>query len=547
MDLNRIYRFYNNYLRNHILKITSFSLAFVLLILSVINIQFTVRSHDRLQLVPNLNGSMLLIGLTCIYLGMILSKIWNKKFFIKFGVIYGLYLFFSYILDVSLKLNEKQFAFLKYLQYSFFKVDFIFYIALIFLSAFVYHYLISVFFSWFEKYLIPISNDREIYTFIFYTFSLTAFCLTDSKFFDAVMETNFITHFLKNNILKLTIPNLMELNILILILIIFVFFISCYIVKGISELENNKPGVGLAVFSSVVFSILLNYFLQYTIRTDLIIMEKYIFPGATLFQISIFFAIFLLLYSIINEYLLASIINILLIIGISISSYLKYQFRQEPLLPSDLSWLKNPGSLLGFVGASSYLYVIVLIVLLSFIYWVFRGMLLYGKVFKTQLVRFVTILFILFFYISVYYSFKNRHDGKMDEKIPVLSTLNNRYDIAWFGNTVNAQMKSNSYVWFSQLTSELMYKPNKYSKTSIKKIEEKYRLKSIDINKSRNQFINEHTVIYVLSESFSDPSRIEKVQVSSNPVKKIQEIKKNTTSGLMKSDGYGGGTANMEF
>ena len=478
---------------------------------------------------------------------MFLSKIWNKKFFIKFGVIYGLYLFFSYILDVSLKLNEKQFTFLKYLQYSFLKVDFIFYIVLIFLVAFVYHYLISVFLSWFEKYLIPISNDREKYTFIFYAFSLTAFCLTDSKFFEAVMETNFITHFLKNNILKLTISNLLELDILILILIIFVFFISCYIVKGISELENNKPGVGLAIFSSVVFSILLNYFLQYSIRADLTIMEKYIFPGATLFQISIFFAIFLLLYSIINEYLLASIINILLLIGISISSYLKYQFRQEPLLPSDLSWLKNPVSLLGFVGASSYLYVIVLLALLFFIYWFFRGILLYGKVFKTQLIRLVTILLILFFYIGVYYSFKNRQDGKMDEKIPVLATLNNRYDIAWFGNTVNAQMKSNSYVWFSQLTSELMYKPDKYSKSSMEKIEEKYRLKSIDINKSRNQFISEHTVIYVLSESFSDPSRIEKVQVSSNPVKKIQEIKKNTTSGLMKSDGYGGGTANMEF
>lgn len=547
MDLNRIYRFYNNYLRNHILKITSFSLAFVLLILSVINIQFTVRSHYRLQSVPYFNSSMLLIGITCIYLGMLLSKIWNKKFFVKFGVIYGLYLFFSYILDVSLKLNEKQFTFFKYLQYSFLKVDFIFYIVLIFLVAFVYHYLISVFFSWFEKYLIPISNDREKYTFIFYAFSLTAFCLTDSKFFDAVMETNFITHFLKNNILKLTIPNLLELDILILILIIFVFFISCYIVKGISELENNKPGVGLAIFSSVVFSILLNYFLQYSIRADLIIMEKYIFPGATLFQISIFFAIFLLLYSIINEYLLASIINILLIIGISISSYLKYQFRQEPLLPSDLGWLKNPGSLLGFVGASSYLYVIVLLALLSFIYWFFRGILLYGKVFKTQLARLVTVFLILFFYIGVYYSFKNRQDGKMDEKIPVLATLNNRYDIAWFGNTVNAQMKSNSYVWFSQLTSELMYKPDKYSKSSMEKIEEKYRLKSIDINKSRNQFISEHTVIYVLSESFSDPSRIEKVQVSSNPVKKIQEIKKNTTSGLMKYDGYGGGTANMEF
>ena len=83
----------------------------------------------------------------------------------------------------------------------------------------------------------------------------------------------------------------------------------------------------------------------------------------------------------------------------------------------------------------------------------------------------------------------------MSEHIPVLANLNNRYDIAWFGNTVNAQMKSNSYVWFSQMTSDIMHKPEKYSKTSIKKIEEKYHLKSEEINKYRNQFINEQTVI----------------------------------------------------
>lgn len=430
MDLKKIYSFYNNYLKKRILKIILFSLAFALLILNVINMQFTVKSHYRMQEVPYFNSSILLIGISSIYLGMILSKIWSKKFFIKFGVIYVLYLLFSYILDASLRVNEKQFNFFKSLQSSFLQTDFIFYIALIFIFAFVYHYLISVFFPFFEKYLIPISNDREIYTSIFYAFSLTAFCFTDSKFFNAVMGSNFITQFLENNIIKLTTPTLIELDKLILTLVIIFFFISCYIVKGINELENNKPGFGLVVLTSVVFSILLNYFLQYSIRTDVIVMEKHIFPGATLFQISIFFAVFLFLYSIINEYLLTTIINILLIIGISISSYLKYQFRQEPLLPSDLSWLKNPGSLLGFVGSSSYLYVFVSIVFFSFIYWFFKDIILYGKIFKAQLVRFVTILFILFFFTTVYYSFKNRQDGKMSEHIPVLANLNNRYDIA---------------------------------------------------------------------------------------------------------------------
>ncbi len=41
--------------------------------------------------------------------------------------------------------------------------------------------------------------------------------------------------------------------------------------------------------------------------------------------------------------------------------------------------------------------------------------------------------------------------------------------------------------------------------------------------------------------------KIEGVNLSRNPIPKIQEIKAKVTSGLMQSDGYGGGTANMEF
>lgn len=78
MDLKKIYSFYNNYLKKRILKIILFSLAFALLILNVINMQFTVKSHYRMQEVPYFNSSILLIGISSIYLGMILSKIWSN-------------------------------------------------------------------------------------------------------------------------------------------------------------------------------------------------------------------------------------------------------------------------------------------------------------------------------------------------------------------------------------------------------------------------------------------------------------------------------------
>nr|WP_231141098.1 sulfatase-like hydrolase/transferase [Streptococcus equi] len=54
-------------------------------------------------------------------------------------------------------------------------------------------------------------------------------------------------------------------------------------------------------------------------------------------------------------------------------------------------------------------------------------------------------------------------------------------------------------------------------------------------------------MIYILSESFADPARISGVQLAKDPIPEIHHIMEITTSGLMTSDGYGGGTANMEF
>ena len=54
------------------------------------------------------------------------------------------------------------------------------------------------------------------------------------------------------------------------------------------------------------------------------------------------------------------------------------------------------------------------------------------------------------------------------------------------------------------------------------------------------------TVVYVLSESFSDPSRVPGLKVNKDSMPNIRKIRENTTSGLMLSSGYGGGTAKLE-
>ncbi|MCQ4948003.1 hypothetical protein NE602_27885, partial [Bacteroides cellulosilyticus] len=54
-------------------------------------------------------------------------------------------------------------------------------------------------------------------------------------------------------------------------------------------------------------------------------------------------------------------------------------------------------------------------------------------------------------------------------------------------------------------------------------------------------------IIFNLSESFSDPRRVPGIKLAHDPMPNIERLKKNNTSGLMISSGYGGGTANMEY
>ena len=59
--------------------------------------------------------------------------------------------------------------------------------------------------------------------------------------------------------------------------------------------------------------------------------------------------------------------------------------------------------------------------------------------------------------------------------------------------------------------------------------------------------MTDHNVIVVLSETFADPARVPGIRLNHDPIPSIRQIKNHTTSGLMLSSGYGGGTANLEF
>ena len=133
--------------------------------------------------------------------------------------------------------------------------------------------------------------------------------------------------------------------------------------------------------------------------------------------------------------------------------------------------------------------------------------------------------------------FSDKENGKIKDNVPIISTLNNYQDINWLGNTTNARYKGLSYVWMNQLTTEVVPKPDGYSKERLEKIAQKYTNLSNAINKERSNYLNDQTVIYILSESFSDPRKVEGVELTQNPIPNIENIMKTHTSGQMPSVG----------
>ena len=92
-----------------------------------------------------------------------------------------------------------------------------------------------------------------------------------------------------------------------------------------------------------------------------------------------------------------------------------------------------------------------------------------------------------------------------------------------------------------------MDKPSEYSKKTMEKIAARYTKEANKINTSRANILTDSTVILILSESFSDPLRVPGISFDIDPMPNIRALKDVTTSGLMLSPGYGGGTANIEY
>ena len=489
----------------------------------------------------------ILFGISFALLVVIMSQFNFKKWFpLKLIVSYFIYNTLSYLTEITLYLNKPKYKVWNLQKNPFFRTNSFLVIGILFALTAVlvllrYHY---------DR----VSNRKrhrdeinENYQYVILSQLLITFIVTDKNFSTLIYRTdNFLYKALE--IGKYSAQQFWLTNDFLFFLFPLLSALGFLYTKGQRDFVKNKSSLSLAFFSSVTTAIVLNYFLQFSLgRTEPFLGIHFTIPDAILFQILVLTAVILFVYICINQYWIASCLVLLVSVPFVIANFIKFGMRREPVLPSDITWLSKPATLLGFVDSSQIVFTVMS--LLAIVALSVFGMKFFfkGKIISSWKIQVLLIITMFFSFRNVMSIFSDKENGKIRSNIPIISTLNNYQDINWLGNTSNARYKGLAYVWMNQLTTEVIQKPEGYSKERLAKIQEKYRKLAEVINKERNGYLSDQTVIYILSESFSDPRKISTVEVTQNPIPNIENIMQTHTSGQMQSDGYGGGTANMEF
>lgn len=250
------------------------------------------------------------------------------------------------------------------------------------------------------------------------------------------------------------------------------------------------------------------------------------------------FLTFKALQALTNRYWLS-----LLVTGMSniiwiIANIQKMNLRNEPILPSELAMIDDLDSLLKMIDYHLLIYsgiaivvVIVAIVVLEHHY-------------RAQRLTWPWRIFWLILAVCAFGSsaFWNHHGSRMQT---IMAGLDDQPH--FIHQAVGAKQNGPTVQFLNNVDITVMTRPYGYSKAAMERISREYNQTARQINATRTNQLKDQTIIFNLSESFANPDRVPGVTLKANPIPKIDHIKKQTTSGIMISSGYGGGTADMEY
>ena len=250
------------------------------------------------------------------------------------------------------------------------------------------------------------------------------------------------------------------------------------------------------------------------------------------------FLTFKALQALTNRYWLS-----LLVTGMSniiwiIANIQKMNLRNEPILPSELAMIDDLDSLLKMIDYHLLIYsgIAIVVVIVAIVVLEHR--------YRAQQLTWPWRIFWLILAVCTFGSsaFWNHHGSRMQT---IMAGLDDQPH--FIHQAVGAKQNGPTVQFLNNVDITVMTRPYGYSKAAMERISREYNQTARQINATRTNQLKDQTIIFNLSESFANPDRVPGVTLKANPIPKIDHIKKQTTSGIMISSGYGGGTADMEY
>lgn len=279
-----------------------------------------------------------------------------------------------------------------------------------------------------------------------------------------------------------------------------------------------------------LMTIFLTHYIQYQyLWTTLSWMFNNI--GLVFLEYILLYGCFEVVTSIFNKHSVGYFFTTFFSLILSLISFLKYEIKGEVLQVADVNFLENIGGVTSFVDLNSiFRWKLILPLIVAVIFGIVFSKLIGKKKLnlKNRLLRIGIPIVILGVLFGTKFSQNNL--------LPMFGLdVNLRY-------TPEVVAERNGIILglYTSATQNKIEEPADYSKEAIFSIMDEIKVESSKTEIKPN-------VIVIMSESFFDPTVLENISYSKDPIPNIRKLMTNYTSGNFISSTFAGGTANIEF
>ena len=308
-----------------------------------------------------------------------------------------------------------------------------------------------------------------------------------------------------------------------------------------TKMTSKKGRQWLSLIATVFISQLLLQWFQNELNISLVF--NFVFRWHTIkFLISwlVLLVPAIWIWAVVGKVRLANLTFFSLSAIIGFISFEKMRQRSEPLYPSDFSMVSSVGSLVEMLTPTVLFAIVILVLMIGvLLFFVIRQE---RKQTNLKLSKRSRMVMLLVSSLGLAYLSTFSKEGNLVKKA---------YDYSAYWIPYSQQMNyyNNGFVagFLYNLPADPMDKPAGDEGDVLQTIEKTYSEKAAAINSQRSATVEQPNIIFIMNESFADPFDLKETSQVWDPIPFTRTLSQESWSGRMLSQGYGGGTANIEF